>query len=344
VNLFATAIPGFGPVLAMEITATTGLRLHGERGFDGRNDIVPFSGKPGMRGTGLRTSEDVFAEIARHAGPAGTQELATILLDPAAIERALSAWAEELHPLQSRMTYRVIVRVLSEQRFQRTTLREAMVHAIGKQRPRWRAADPAELEFWAIEDKPGQFRLGLRLTTAAMRHRDGRVVERAGALRPSAAAAMVFLAGRGPGRLLDPCCGGGTILAEAQAARWQPFGLDRDPSAIAASRANLGTPVPLVHGDVRALPFGDGTFRSAVSNLPFGRAYSVQGDPQRWLTAALSELERVTVPGAPIVLLVPDSRHMRGALAAHETLRLARKLDVSLLGQTTAVWHLVHER
>lgn len=343
-NHFATALPGFGPVLGMEITASRGLRQRGERGFDGRNDIVPFSGKAGARGTDLRCSEDVFAEVARHSGGGSLREVTGALVDAEGIERALSAWAAEQRHLQSHMTCRVIVRVLSEERFRRTELREALTRAVLAARPRWRPADPADLELWAVEDAPGQFRFGLRLTTAAMRHRDGRVVERAGALRPSAAAALVFLAGHGPGRLLDPCCGAGTVLAEASAVGWKPTGLDRDPAAIVASEANLRGDVPLVRGDVRALPFAGRAFRGVASNLPFGDTYRVQGDARVWLDRALGELTRVTAPGASIVLLVPDGRPMQTALSAHPQLHLRRKLDVELLGRRTAVWHLVHQK
>jgi len=38
-----------------------------------------------------------------------------------------------------------------EQRFKRTELRDAVLRAIAAERPRWRTAEPAELEIWILE-------------------------------------------------------------------------------------------------------------------------------------------------------------------------------------------------
>src|SRR6266498_3694785 len=129
-------------------------------------------------------------------------------------------------PLRARMTFRVIVRTLSERSFRRTELRRALTDEVGRRQPKWRIDDPAALELWAIEYQPGRFVAGLRASDVRMRQHQGRAAERTGALRPTVAAAMVRLAGEPRGRLLDPCCGSGTLLAEAQHRGWQGSGGD----------------------------------------------------------------------------------------------------------------------
>jgi tRNA G10 N-methylase Trm11 len=174
---------------------------------------------------------------------------------------------------------------------------------------------------------------GLRVSDARMRQHDGRVVERSGALRPTVAAAMVRLAGRPPGLLLDPCCGSGTILAEALEVGWQARGIDIDPEAVGVARHNV--PKALVdEGDARRLDVEDGSVDACVSNLPFGRQYGVQGGMQTWLRAVLGELQRVTRPGARIVLLTPSVP----PTVLPPALRLTDRIPVRLLGTRTILW------
>jgi 23S rRNA G2445 N2-methylase RlmL len=357
---FATAIPGLHPVLAREIGELPGARAGPHREFDGRNDVVPFTARGSGGLIGLRTAEDVFAEISSVHGQERLRAVVGGLWDQQGLERALSAYAG-VHPLRARMPFRVVARVRSEQRFLRTELRDELVRRVLQTRSRWHLADPAGLELWVLETSPGRFRLGIRLSSASMRHRTGRPTERPGALRPTVAAAMAYLAhasspgqpqgtsdpapgpGPGPGKvtgevLLDPCCGSGTVLAEAAAQGWDPVGGDLDPAAIEATRQNLGRAARHVRADVRRLPLAGASVAAVASNLPFGRRYELQGDPERWFAATLGELARVTRPDGSIVLLVPRSPAFERALARQPALRSTDRLDLRLLGMTTALW------
>jgi hypothetical protein len=234
-------------------------------------------------------------------------------------------------------TYRSVVRVLQERRWQRTDLRRALDDTLAVMGPGWRRHDPAAVEVWASEYARGRFVAGIRLTTAETRSHGGRAVERLGALRPTVAAGMVTLAapaGHGAGRrLVDPCCGSGTILAEGRAAGWVVHGRDIDPAAVSTSRRNVpGTEVMV--GDVRALDLPDVSVDACVSNLPFGRRYTVQGDPSAWLATTLTELARVTRIGGRVVLLAPD-------IPVHTVpsqFRLRERHRLRLLGLTTTLW------
>ncbi len=299
-------VRGLAPLVTQEV-AGSGLTVTGS-GSDGRSDVVLIEAARGSRSAalGLRTTEDVFVEFGRASRSDGDDPpaLARRVWRPDTVERALSVWAEEVRPLASSMTYRVVARVLDERSFLRTELRRALTGAVGADRPKWRVADPAQIELWMIEYRPGEFAAGLRLSTARMRQHEGRQVERPGALRPTVAAAMVALAGKAAGTLLDPCCGSGTILAEAVAQGWTVSGRDIDPSAVDVACANVPE-ATVDRGDARTLDLPDEAASACVTNLPFGRQFVVPGSPVGWLRAVLQELTRVTRPGGRVVLLTP---------------------------------------
>jgi 23S rRNA G2445 N2-methylase RlmL len=336
-RMFAMCLPGLTPLVRQQLDQLPGIAVTGT-GFDGRADVLLFAAERGHRegALALRTTEDVFVEVGRaglaEAGDPRAIAAAVWRRDP--VQRALSVWAERRRPLAAAMTFRVITRVLSERAFRRTELRRQLSETIGRDRRRWTIADPAELEIWASEYRPGRFVAGLRLTDARMRQHDGRAVERPGALRPALAAGMVDLAGRPPGVLLDPCCGAGTILAEAVAAGWAATGLDIDPSAVAIARANVPQATVAV-GDALAMGFPDASADACVTNLPFGRQYRVQGELNAWLRAALRQIARVTKPGGHVVLLTPRVP----AAVLPPSLRLADSFPVRLLGVSVTAWH-----
>lgn len=333
-GFFATTLPGLGQLLGAEIAAHPDLDLDDETGYDGRADIVLFHARRGAR-VGLdelRLAEDVFATIAdAGSGPPG--RVANALITRTGLERALSTWARLVRPLSSSMTFRVITRVVDERRFKRTELRGAVVNAIAANRPRWRIADPADLEIWVLEHRRARFIAGLRLSDKRMRqHGEGRSEERHGALRPVVAAAMVRLAGDPPGRILDPCCGTGTILREGLAAGWDARGSDIDEQAVHTARANVADAV-IEQADALSLPHPDGAFDAVVTNPPFGRQFHVDRDPVQWMRQFLGEAARVTRPGGRVIVLSPPPVPRPPA-----GLTLAGSDPLRLLGVSTRIW------
>ncbi len=336
--MFATSVPGLAPLVRRELEGLEGITVTGSGG-DGRSDVVLFEAGRGSReaALSLRTTEDVFVELGRASRADGDnpRRIAGRSWRSEQVQRALSVWAATVRPLGPAMTFRVVARVLEEGAFLRTDLRRQLEQVIAADRPRWRRADPAQVEVWVTEYRPGRFVAGLRLTDARMRQHGGRAGERQGALRPTVAAAMVGLAGEPAGVLLDPCCGAGTILAEALAAGWTASGRDLDPAAVEVARGNA--PGASVRpGDARRLDLPDGSVAACVANLPFGRQFQVQGDPRRWLAAVLAELARVAAPGARVVLLAPRLP----ADAVPAALAVGERHAIRLLGTATTIWAL----
>jgi len=343
-RLFATCVPGLGRLLRRQLESADAVAATGT-GSDGRADIVFVEADRAGRAEVLRSrlAEQVFAEIGRanRAGARGPGAIASMAWQGEAVQRALSVWADEVRPLAGSMTFRVTARVRSEARFRRTDLRRAMSDVISADKPRWKFADPAQLEISINEWHDGQYVAGLRLTDRSRRNGAGyRVAARegagaSGALPLSVAAAMVQLAGppgparRPAGTLLDPCCGPGPILAEALAGGWTADGSDIDAGAVEAAR--LTAPAASVHlGDARELLLPDDCVGACVSWLP-GR---VADGWQDWAEAVLAELSRVTRSGGSVVLLAPEMPQS----AVPGSLRLRRQVPIQLVGRRTSIW------
>lgn len=333
--MFAMCVSGLGPLASRELEALDGVTTT-DTGSDGRSDVVLFEVERGHRDAvfSVRTVEDLFVEVGRalRADGDNSRWIAQRIWRPQRVTRALSIWAENVRPLASAMSFRVIARVLDERSFRRTELRRQMTRVIGEDKTRWRVADPAQIEVWISEYGRGKLVEGLRLTDAQLRQHDGRAEERKGALRPTVAAAMISLAGNPGGVLLDPCCGSGTIPHEAGRRGFEARGTDLDLEAIETARKNTNARIEV--GDARSVDLGEAEVAACVSNLPFGRQFAVEGDADQWVSAVLAEMARVTCPGGRIVVLVP---HIKRELVDRR-LRLRERFRLQLLGTRTTIW------
>jgi len=311
-------------------------------GSDGRADYVFFEADGAGRAEALdsRLAENVFAETGRasRVGAAGAVAVASMAWQAEAVQRALSVWAQEVRPLAGSMTFRVVARVRGEARFRRTDLRQAMTAVVSRDKPRWQAAAPAQVEIWISEFHDGQYTAGLRLRdTARGQDHDGDAQQH-DALPPTVAAAMVDLAGRPgaarpAGTLLDPCCGFGTILAEALAAGWAAEGTDIDESAVDVVARHV--PAARVElGDARELLLPDECVGACVSRLPSGRRFQLPGAWQDWAGAVLIEMSRVTRTGGAVVLLTPDVPRP----VIPSALRLRRQVPIRLPAGGQTIW------
>lgn len=336
-RFFALTVPGLGPLLRRELARA--LESVGEVEYDGRSDVVPFLAPPAAQ-VETRLAEDVFVEIGAGDATAPLPRLAGRLWSSRRYDAALPAIAPKVGRLGPRPGFHVVARLRDERGFLRTELRDELVRAVLRERPRWRPADPATIELWALQTRPRRIRLGVRLSDRRMRQRSGREIERPGSLRPVVAAGMVQLAELPVGSeqpVLDPCCGSGTIIREARDAGLAAVGADLAAEAVESARANLRDGTPLVVADARALPFMPGCAGAVISNLPFGRRYQVD-KPADWLQRAFSEFERVVAGGGAIVLLAPPSRAFERAVLRPSSALLRARHRIRLLGLPTTIW------
>jgi 23S rRNA G2445 N2-methylase RlmL len=179
--------------------------------------------------------------------------------------------------------------------------------------------------------------VGVRLGTHPLHRRPYKHAHVLGSLKPPVAAALLHLAGVAPGmRVLDPCCGAGTVLVEAAQQQARSFGGDLAVAALAAAGANVtaaGARAGLARWDAQALPLADASVARVVSNPPWGRAVTVDAALKGFYRRLCGEIGRVLAPGGRAVLLtgVP-------ALVDFAGLQLITQFEISLYGQTPVVF------
>jgi predicted RNA methylase len=135
------------------------------------------------------------------------------------------------------------------------------------------------------------------------------------ALSPRFARALVNLVVRPGDRLLDPCCGAGTVLIEAVTVGAAAFGWDINRRLLPQAAGNLrhhSLEAALVLGDGRQVA---GRFDGAVLDLPYGHS-SVRDD------AVCRELVANAARRAPLLAIV----------AAGSLVGLLEDLGLSVLG------------
>jgi SAM-dependent methyltransferase len=123
-------------------------------------------------------------------------------------------------------------------------------------------------------------------------------------------------------RVLEIGCGRGIALP-VLAERLRPaalFGVDIDPALVAIARQRtraMGIDAVVMEGDVRDLPFEDGTFELVID---FGTCYHVSGGSHGARTA-LSEVARVLRSDGLFIEETPIAQHL-----AHPVRSFARRL------------------
>ena len=178
--------------------------------------------------------------------------------------------------------------------------------------------------------------VGVRLGETSLQRRPYKQLQIPGSLKPPVAAAMLALAETAAGqRLLDPCCGAGTILIEAAQQGALVRGGDLDKTAVAAAKTNAAAAsvtAIIEQWDARSLPIEDSSIDRIVSNLPWGRQVAVDGALHALYGAICSELRRVLAPGGRIALLTSAPQ-----LIDLGDLPCAGQSEISLFGQTPVI-------
>lgn len=178
--------------------------------------------------------------------------------------------------------------------------------------------------------------VGVRLAERSLSKRAYKQEHVPGSLKPTVAAALLRLANVTAGtRVLDPCCGAGTILIEAKSYEASSGGGDIDRETVRAAHLNASqasVAIDLQQWDARSLPLSNKSVDCVISNLPWGRAVTTDGSLPVLYQEISKEIERVLAPGGKTVLLtnLPD-------LVQFNRLKCDKEIEISLFGQTPTI-------
>jgi len=116
-----------------------------------------------------------------------------------------------------------------------------------------------------------------------------------------------------PSPLLDLCCGSGRHSLRLAEKGIRPVGLDYSAPLLELARARLQD-LRLVRGDMRFLPFGDGSFRSVI-NFFTSFGYFVEESDNETVVA---EIERVLEEGGKVLCDTFGLDHVVARLVSEE--------------------------
>lgn len=295
----------------------------------------------------LQTAEDVFMEALSVPkllrGWRDLPELKELVGRGEAVGRAINALGR-YRKFNTPPTFRVISRKYGKHEYRRKDVERVVLEALQLRNPRWTAVpDDAQVEFW-VNLLGSRLLLGIRLSDKQMRHRFNRKVELPASLRPSVAAAMVYLTEPAAQDVfLDPMCGSGTILLARRlmGPYKQLLGGDIDPSRVSASVQNIagrrkkGLPatVQLREWNAQKLPLATGSVDKVATNLPFGKQVSSPAELERLYPAVLKELERVVRPNGRLAILSSEYDLVKTAVRQCPHLEIERGYSIAMLGQ-----------
>jgi tRNA (guanine6-N2)-methyltransferase len=346
-------MPGVEQIAWLEIRsrlprATFGEFLFGKE----QNGVVTFEydGRPHDL-LQLRTAEDVFLlalsldKLSRDWGD--LRLVASQVEQSDTFGRAAGRLADQLKQqrrLKGRPTYRVIARKYGQHQYRRKDLEEAVIKGTERRFGRgWQLVeDKADIEIWA-NLFGSRLLAGLRLSDRGMRHRYERTAEMPASLRPSVAAAMVFLTeAAGDDVFVDPFCGSGTILMErgyvGPAA--QIIGGDIEERPLGLSRQNLAAnwpagkrPARLLRWDAGRLPLATASVSKIATNPPFGKQIGSPQGVKQLYPRFFAEMERVLRPGGRAVVLSSEFELVKEVMRGRPGLEILTGYSVAVLGQ-----------
>jgi len=330
-SIFALTTRGLESIVAREMTALTGLTIT-DTGYrrvaahtsDNLRDLLK-----------LRTADDVFLEAATWQGIARPRStLAYLTTLSAALDlNPLTEACAQIRPIPDSPVFSVTASFVGKRNYSADEIKLACADGIFEAYGWSYTPDDAKADVNVrvfIEHETAY--VGMRLAKSPLQNRAYKQGNLPGSTKPPVAAALLLMTGIQPTmRLLDPCCGAGTILVEAALMGAEIVGGDRDPAAVIAARANLrtaGVSGRVERWDAGTLPLDDASIHRIASNLPWGMQIETKHDLPEFYQRACGEMRRVLASRGKIALLtgVPDLVHF-------DDLRLEQSIEISLFGQ-----------
>ena len=351
----AHTMPGLERIAWQEIhRLAPDAELETYKTIPGKNGLVLFNyAGPVEPLLELRTVEDVFLIINRipHVawGYEGLDQIFKQVLMDKTYKQVMNQIGEQRKDRKDTFkTFRIIVRIAGKnQPYRRVDMQRSLDKALKRNLGKsWQSVeDGGRVEVWA--NLIGMdFLLGIRLSDASMRQRDYKQQQIEASLRPSVAAAMVFLSQPKPDDVfVDPMCGAGTIILERALIERHTLLIagDSSPESISATRENIGRkhkPREILLWDARQLPLETASVDRIVTNLPFGRKVAAGTDLEALYTQALNEFSRVLRPGGRAVLLTAAFKLFRQVIKDVPGLYIQREQSMTLLGLSATIFVL----
>ena len=184
---------------------------------------------------------------------------------------------------------------------------------------------------------PSGWQALIRAAAIPMSARRWRVCDMPGALNANIAAAMVSLThGGSTERMLNVCCGSGTLMIErlGMGRAAAVTGVDISADALQCADANLRaaghrSSVTLLRGDCGALPLRSASMSAITADLPYGML-SGGGNISALYHAALTESARVAAPNASLVVITTRRRDLLAAMDDARCWRMLESIPLSI--------------
>lgn len=315
--------------------------LRQERGFI----FIDYNGHP-RRLLDLRSIEDIFYVLIDETGFTRSRSTLSTLEEKmkfASFEDGLKYHAQ-LYSKAKRTTFQVFTHVYGRFNFRRIDLDKVVSRTIALKFNKWKATHGvAKIEFDVRLFKSGELILSLRLSNKFFSNRKYKEIELPGALKPTAAYAMVQMSSPNENDVfVDPFCGSGTILMERSLVgpAQKILGYDRDANVVETAQANCAARenIALQVGEAQKLSLPDGSVDVIATNPPFGKTFTQDAN---LFTDFLSAAARVLKSGGRLVVLNGDILGFETALKkAGSGFELKQKTDINLLGEEARIWVL----
>src|SRR6266702_329076 len=288
----------------------------------------------------LRTVDDVFLEITTWTDIGRSRRsLARLRQLGARLDLYAAAMCcARLRPVCLPPAFSLTVSFVGKRNYTSEEIKAVLAHEIERKHRGWtyqqddRAAD-LNVRVFLEHDVAA---VGVRLAKTALHDRWYQRVQLPGGLKPPVAAALALLAQTtSPTRVLDPCCGSGTILIEAALRGAIVCGGDRSPRAVAAARANVaaaGVKASVHQWDTTALPIATAAMDLVITNLPWGRQVPVDEDLSSLYERIFTQMRRVLAPSGRLVVLTNEPQEIDPL-----DLSCVEQIEISLFGQRPTI-------
>ncbi len=181
-----------------------------------------------------------------------------------------------------------------------------------------------------IED---EFRFGILLTGDRSRHRRGyRIYDHPAALKPTLAYSMIRISRAKDGDvILDPMCGGGTIVIEAALTfiNSKIICVDKNPAHIKGAKMNaiaarVQNRINFLVEDARRLPevLGEASVDVVISNPPYGIRLGDPSSVRKLYKDFLPALSRILRDGGRATIITTESNYILNLIRRGEVFRL----------------------